>query len=329
MSQPQGAAIAMPWVEKYRPQHLNLIVDHASVISTLERMTEARDLPNLLFHGPAGTGKTTAVLACVTKMYSKSDRQRCVMEINASDDNGMNVIREQVKVFVQSTSLFVQGPPQKKMVILDECDNMTQAAQLALRRMMEDFSENARFCLICNYLQKVHPALQSRCAKFRFAPLKLPAVVQKAQEIIQAEGVSLDSPGTLEQLADFAQGDMRKVINTLQATALAEGQISAQGIFEATGLPRQSELDDLLRVIRESPLTTGLHKMRQLTLVGYSPVDVLRGLSKAFQKLPVKPEAKADCVIRLAALEAILYEGSQEILHLNSMVGALATALKA
>ncbi|KAK8791861.1 hypothetical protein WA158_005238 [Blastocystis sp. Blastoise] len=149
----------LPWVEKYRPTEFEEIVSHDDILSTINKLIENKKLPHLLFHGPPGTGKTTTILACARKMYG-SNYKSMTLELNASDDRGIDVVRDQIKNFAGTQKLFSSGV---KLIILDEADNMTNVAQFALRRIIEKYSQNTRFCLICNYVSNIIPALQSRC----------------------------------------------------------------------------------------------------------------------------------------------------------------------
>merc|ERR1719359_1514264 len=179
----------LPWVEKYRPQNLAEMSGHEDIIRTIQRMMDRNQLPHMLLHGPAGTGKTSMVLALAKTMY-KTKFNAMTLELNASDARGIDVVRDQVKTFVSVKQLF-SNTEQPKLVILDEADNMTSAAQFSLRRMIEQYAPNARFVLICNYSSKIIPALQSRCTKLRFAPLPHEFIVGRLQYVAKNENVEL------------------------------------------------------------------------------------------------------------------------------------------
>ena len=175
----------LPWVEKYRPKQLDDLISHQDIISTIHRFINENKLPHLLFYGPPGTGKTSTILACAKKLYGEKSSKSMVLELNASDERGIEVVREQIKNFASSKTMFSNGG--YKLIILDEADAMTQFAQNALRRVIEKYTKNVRFCIICNYVVKIIPALQSRCTRFRFAPLQNDQIETRLDWIVDQE----------------------------------------------------------------------------------------------------------------------------------------------
>ncbi|VDP94054.1 unnamed protein product [Echinostoma caproni] len=199
-------------IEKYRPNSLEELISHGDISKTISRFIDQGRLPHLLFYGPPGTGKTSTILAACKALYAPKEMSSMVLELNASDARGINVVREQVLSFASTKTLFAG---KFKLVILDEADSMTKDAQNALRRIIEKFTENTRFCLICNYLSKIIPAIQSRCTKFRFAPVPFTQMSKRLEEIALNENVSLIDEGK-KAIYRFTTGDMRKAINLLQ-----------------------------------------------------------------------------------------------------------------
>ena len=228
----------LPWVEKYRPAALQELISHEDIIKTIRRFISEEKLPHLLFYGPPGTGKTSTILACAKELYSAKEFNSMVLELNASDDRGINVVRGQILNFASTRTIFNSG---FKLVILDEADAMTQDAQNALRRIIEKFTDNVRFCLICNYLSKIIPALQSRCTRFRFGPLDPEQIMPRLVHVCEEESVEVTDDGK-EALMRLSQGDMRKVLNILQSCAMAfDNKVNEDNVY--TCVVRLSRID--------------------------------------------------------------------------------------
>lgn len=207
---------SLPWVEKYRPKSLDELVAHDEIISTINALIDNNRLPHLLLYGPPGTGKTSTIIACAHRLYGDKYGSM-VLELNASDERGIDVVRDTIKNFASTRQMFSNAP---KLIILDEADAMTSAAQMALRRVMEKFTRNARFCMICNYSNKIIPALQSRCTRFRFAPLSPEQAIARTKDIADAEHLNYTSEG-LEACVRLGNGDMRRCLNILQSTSMS------------------------------------------------------------------------------------------------------------
>jgi replication factor C subunit 3/5 len=207
----------IPWIEKYRPAKVEDIVGNKQVINILNNMVEKNSLPHLILFGSSGTGKTSTVLAFAKKIYGKYYKHM-TLELNGSDDRGINVVREQIKEFCATNNNLYKMFSKKnmyKLVILDEVDSMTLDGQFALRRIIENYTENTRFCLICNYITKITPALRSRCLAFRFEPLSTDYILDKLYDILDQEKVDLDD-NIIDKIVDKSNGDLRRSINMLQ-----------------------------------------------------------------------------------------------------------------
>jgi len=215
----------VPWVEKYRPKSITDVVQQEEVVAVLNKTLEGADLPNLLFYGPPGTGKTSTILAAARQLFGDNYKDR-ILELNASDERGISVIREKVKSFSQLTasSFTINGKPCPpfKLIILDEADAMTNAAQSALRRTMEKETRSTRFCLLCNYLSRIIPPLTSRCSKFRFKPLSEEMLRSRLTHVATEEKVKFHD-GVLKAIVKVSDGDLRRAITNLQSCVRLKG----------------------------------------------------------------------------------------------------------
>ncbi|KAK9469226.1 P-loop containing nucleoside triphosphate hydrolase protein [Lipomyces arxii] len=226
------AARQVPWVEKYRPESLDDVSSQEHAVSVLRRSLTSSNLPHMLFYGPPGTGKTSTVLALARELYGPELIKSRVLELNASDERGIAIVREKVKNFARiavsnpSAAAKKQYPcPPYKLIILDEADSMTQDAQSALRRTMETYSRITRFCLICNYVTRIIDPLASRCSKFRFKSLDSESAVTRLNSICEAEGMRCED-GVVNAVLVAADGDLRKAITLLQSAAKLHGTVS-------------------------------------------------------------------------------------------------------
>jgi len=209
-------------VEKYRPVSLADVSGHQDILATINKFVDSNRLPHLLLYGPPGTGKTSTILALARRIYGAENTRQMVLELNASDDRGIDVVREQIKTFASTKQIFSlsasarTGAGSFKLIILDEADAMTSTAQMALRRIMEKYTSNTRFCIIANYSHKLSPALLSRCTRFRFSPLKEEDIRILVDKVIEEEGVKITEEAT-QSLVRLSKGDMRRALNVLQA----------------------------------------------------------------------------------------------------------------
>ncbi|KAI7228356.1 Replication factor C subunit [Hortaea werneckii] len=223
-----------PWVEKYRPKSLDDVTAQDHTVTVLRRTLQSANLPHMLFYGPPGTGKTSTVLALAKQLYGPDLIKSRVLELNASDERGISIVREKVKDFARmQLSNPPAGPageeyrrkypcPPYKIVVLDEADSMTQDAQSALRRTMETYSKITRFCLVCNYVTRIIDPLASRCSKFRFKSLDEANAGKRLEDIAKLEGVKLED-GVVDTLLRCSEGDLRKAITFLQSAARLVG----------------------------------------------------------------------------------------------------------
>ncbi|XP_077379040.1 replication factor C subunit 5 [Festucalex cinctus] len=309
----------LPWVEKYRPQKLDDLISHKDILTTIQKFISEDRLPHLLFYGPPGTGKTSTILASARQLYTGKEFNSMVLELNASDDRGINVVRGPVLSFSSTRTIFKKG---FKLVILDEADAMTQDAQNALRRVMEKYTENTRFCLICNYLSKIIPALQSRCTRFRFGPLSPDQMVPRLRHVIQQESIDV-TPDGMKALVTLSSGDMRRALNILQSTSMAHGSVSEDAVYTCTGHPLRADIANILDWSLNKDFTTAYKQILELkTLKGLALQDILTQVHLLIHRVDFPPSVRMDLLIKLADVEHRLASGTNEKIQLSSMVAA-------
>ncbi|GBG31871.1 Replication factor C subunit 5 [Hondaea fermentalgiana] len=310
---------ALPWIEKYRPQKLDDLVAHDEIVATIRKLVDANRLPHLLFYGPPGTGKTSTILAVAREMYGSSMRSM-VLEMNASDARGIDTVRNEISNFAGTRKLFSTGI---KLVILDEADNMTKDAQMALRRVIEKYASNARFCIICNYASKIIPALQSRCTRFRFAPLKTQLVVGRVKEIIAKEELEVSEAG-LDAVLKLGEGDMRKVLNILQSSSLANNRkVDEAAVYRCTGKPTAADILACRSALFSESVSEAFQTMRNLQVTkGLALVDILQALHEDLKAVKFAPSTRVQLLKHMAEIEYNLASGTSETLQLGALVGA-------
>ncbi|KAF8906261.1 P-loop containing nucleoside triphosphate hydrolase protein [Gymnopilus junonius] len=314
----------LPWVEKYRPVNLDDVVSHKDIITTIERFIEKNRLPHLLFYGPPGTGKTSTILAVARRIYG-ADYKKQILELNASDERGIDVVREQVKQFAETRTLFSKG---FKLIILDEADMMTQQAQAALRRVIEQYTKNVRFCIIGNYVNKIIPAIQSRCTRFRFSPLPITEVEKRLITVIDAENVNLTSDGK-RALLKLSKGDMRRALNVLQACHAAYDTIGETEIYNCTGNPQPADIETIVNAMMSGEFTTSYQMISRLkTERGLALQDLLTGAFEYIDTLELKPNARIYLLDHLATTEHRLASGGSEKMQLSALLGAFKNAVE-
>ncbi|CAG9786793.1 unnamed protein product [Diatraea saccharalis] len=314
----------LPWVEKYRPSKLEDLVSHDDIIKTINQFMKENQLPHLLFYGPPGTGKTSTILACARQMYTPQQFNSMVLELNASDDRGIGIVRGQILSFASTRTIFKAGP---KLIILDEADAMTKDAQNALRRIIEKYTDNVRFCIICNYLGKIIPALQSRCTRFRFAPLQQSQIVPRLKEIATAEGVKMSEDG-VKALLTLSGGDMRKVLNTLQSTWLAYRDVTEDHVYTCVGHPLRADINAIINwLLNENDFSTCFQNIQDVKLVkGLALGDILTEVHTLIQRLKLPPEVLIELLIKMSDAEARLASGCSERVELAALIAAFRTA---
>ncbi|XP_065213650.1 replication factor C subunit 4 [Planococcus citri] len=317
-----------PWVEKYRPRTVDDIVEQNEIVATLKQCLQGADLPHFLFYGPPGTGKTSTIIAAARQLFGDMYKDR-ILELNASDDRGIQVIRDKVKTFsqlsVSSTRPDGKPCPPFKIVILDEADSMTHAAQAALRRTMEKETKSTRFCLICNYVSCIIQPLTSRCAKYRFKPLSKDTMLKRLKLICDEEKVSCDEKA-LQTLVDTSGGDLRRAITCLQSCARLKGEegVLYEDVLEVTGVIPDKYIENLFDVCKARNFDKAEIVIEEIISSAYCAPQVL----DQFQDLIIAKSnltdvQKATICEKISVCAWRLQEGASEYLQLLDLACAV------
>ncbi|MFZ1077255.1 MAG: replication factor C small subunit [Nitrosotalea sp.] len=306
------------WVEKYRPMKLSSIINQKEIVGSLKSLLKnTSEMPHLMFSGSAGVGKTTTAL-CLAREILGDSWKEYTLELNASDERGINMVRDRVKKFARFSGLDTKIP--FKLVILDEADEMTSDAQTALRRIIEDTAGHCRFIMIANNISKIIEPLQSRCAVFKFTRISEEEIIGHLEEICKKEKIKYNKEG-LKSLYSYSEGDMRHSINMLQATA-SLGIINEDNVKASAGLTKISDVGDILKIALSGKLTEARNKMVELIKIyGMSESDFLKYLNEECYKL--KTDNLSDILESIAKYDYRLIIGANPEIQLSALLAEL------
>ncbi|RXE55381.1 Replication factor C small subunit [Methanoculleus taiwanensis] len=304
------------WIEKYRPRKLDDIVGQKEIVVRLQSYVKSGSLPHLLFTGSAGVGKTTAAVALAREFFGEAWHMN-FREMNASDERGIDVVRNQIKQFARTSPL---AGATFKILFLDEADALTTDAQAALRRTMETYAHTCRFILSCNYSSKIIDPIQSRCAIYRFRPLDRDAVVEEVQRIAAAEGLTV-TEGGLDAVVYVAQGDMRKAINALQGAAIVSPTIDESMIYAITSTARPEEINELLDLAVAGDFDGAERSLEDLVRGrGIAPNELINQCYRTLIKRDMNRTLKVEMIDALGETDFRLSEGASSEIQLEAMV---------
>ncbi len=307
------------WVEKYRPKTLAEVVGQDEVVARLKGYVRAGNLPHLLFAGPAGTGKTTCAIALARGLYGEGWRGS-FLELNASDERGIAVVRTKIKEFARTAAIRER---MFKIIFLDEADALTADAQAALRRTMERHTQTCRFILSCNYSSRIIEPIQSRCAVFRFRPIRAEDMARHLRSIGEREGLKLTEEG-LEALQYVSEGDMRRGINSLQVAASLGGKIDAETIYRVTSTARPEEVRALIETALSGDMLKAREALDELLLqYGLSGEDIIRQIHRSLFDTGLPDRVKVQLVDHIGEVEFRMVEGANERIQLEALLAHL------
>ena len=304
------------WTEKYRPKDFNEILGQEDIVKRVQAFVKKKNLPNLLFSGPPGVGKTTLALVIARKLYGENWREN-LLELNASDERGIDIIRVKVKDFARTKAL---SDVLFKLVYLDESDALTKEAQQALRRVMEDFTRTCRFILSCNYSSKIIEPIQSRCAVFRFSPLKAEDIKNRLRYIAKNEGKNI-TEDALDAIVYICNGDMRKAINILQMSAAISDTIDESIVYKATGLAKREDVESVVKKALSGDFIAARNKLNKLLVeLGLSGEDIIKQIHRVIYDLPIEDRLKVELLDRTGEIEFRIVEGANERIQLDALL---------
>jgi len=316
-----------PWVEKYRPHIIDDITHQEEVSRLMKESIVTGNLPHLLLHGNPGTGKTSSIHAYCKEVYPKNKKDY-VLELNASDERDINTVRFKIKEF-SKRAIGSESKCKFKLVILDEADTMTIEAQSALRRIMEDYSNVTRFCLICNYISKIMSPLLSRCANFRFKSIPVEEMVKRLEHISKEENIRIDKD-ILVKVSESSGGDMRKGIFNLQMMSIMnDGEVGMDIVDDVCGNIPQSLIDNLWKTVGTKSFKESQEFVNTFIQSGFPVEDFLQKITESVVKNESLGDISKGMICKhIAVTENNLINGCGEYLQLLDLIGIIMTNSK-
>lgn len=316
----------LPFVERFRPSSLDGIMSHGETIQILKKFITQHNIPHLLFYGPPGTGKTSTIEAFVNELYGDDNVEYMTMNINASEERGIEIVRNKIKNFVSTLPIKIgnSNGPKYKFVILDEADAMTSDAQGMLKQVIEYYTDNARFCLICNCNKKINPAIQSRCTVFNFPPLDFESVKTKIKMIAEEFNLQI-TEDAIETIWKISNGDMRKVMHMLQVISINNKTIDSDKVTTFQKYPTNSDIDKMYKTLLKGDLCVSLKYVKNLMKIKhYSMMDILTEITHRLNRSIINNEIDVqyggDLLLNMRDVEMNIIVTSDTDIQLTNLV---------
>ena len=310
------------WTEKYRPRTFSEIKGQKDVVSKVKAFVAQRNMPHLMFSGPAGVGKTTISLVIAHELFGDSWHQN-FLELNASDERGIDIIRNKVKDFARTKAI---GDVPFKIIYLDECDALTSEAQQALRRTMENYTQTCRFILSCNYSSKIIDPIQSRCAIFRFRPLDKEHLMHILEHIEKEEKITINDAAK-NALIEICEGDVRRLENILQSCTAMSKSIDEDLVYSLASVARPKEVKKVMELALENKFIEARNELLNvMTNYGLSGLDIIRQIQKEITELKIDGRKQMQLIEKCGEAEFRISEGSDEFLQLEAFLASVALA---
>jgi replication factor C subunit 3/5 len=319
----------LPYVERFRADDLDDIIPTKDNVSEFKNFVKTKQFPHMILYGPPGTGKTSTIMACGKALY-KRNINTMMLVINASEERGIQIIRDKVKNFSSTKGIFMEkNSPVFKIVVLDEADSMTSDAQAMLRSVIEKHTKNVRFVLICNYISKINPAIKSRCTLFRYAPLQLKNIKSRILEINKELKLKI-KPDGINMLYKISNGDMRKILNNMQATASIYKEISEDTVCKFINYPTNNNINKIFKILTENNFKISFEKTQEIiNKYNYNISNIIKELAELikdkFLNKELKDELYEKYILNLNIAEINIALSCNSVIQLQFIVGVFCT----
>lgn len=308
------------WVEKYRPKHLDEISAQGNIVQSLRSAIISKNIPHLIFFGPSGCGKTSTIISLAKDIFGIENYSDRIIELNASDERGINIIREKIKTYSKQSIKDIKDAPPWKIIVLDEADTMTTDSQFALRQIMEKYSKITRFCIICNYYNKIIDPIISRCALFRFKPIDSDNIIKKLKYICEQEKVNC-SDILLNKIVNICQGDLRKAVNLLQKSYNSYNEkVNIELLDDVSGIIPSYDFNKLMEFILNKDDKNVDIMINKFNLDSFSLVNQIMIFHSYIINSNLSSKKKSQILCKLAEIDQSLVKGCDEYIQFMKLV---------